>query len=167
MYNDRFQYGQRINTSGYGSDSYYRPSAPLRQPEVSAYRPSNSQPSNDFPASNAQLIQKIEALFPYMEDIVGQNDNRTNQIINKLLGLRESLEGVFSEIEQELDQTENENVDLKNKIKKAELNPKTTTVTVEDVEARKKLEREVERLRRDNQALKDREAQARENFLTM
>lgn len=39
--------------------------------------------------------------------MAGKNDLRANQIIGKLLGLKESLDGVFGEVEQEIDQTEN------------------------------------------------------------
>lgn len=36
----------------------------------------------------AELITKIENLFPFLQDIMGQNDARSNTIINRLIGLR-------------------------------------------------------------------------------
>lgn len=113
MYNEYFQYGQRVNTSGYGADSSLRPTpfrldAPRPQPEP-AYSSS----------SNAIIIQKIEALFPILEEMAGQNDVRANHIIGKLLGLKEGLDAAFGDVENEIDQTENENANLKNKLRKA------------------------------------------------
>jgi hypothetical protein len=35
-----------------------------------------------------ELITKIENLFPFLQDIMGQNDARSNTIINRLIGLR-------------------------------------------------------------------------------
>jgi hypothetical protein len=40
-------------------------------------------------------VQKIEALFPILEQMAGQNDVRANQIIGKLMGLREALDSVY------------------------------------------------------------------------
>ena len=87
MYNEHFQYGQRVNTSGYGADSSLRPTpfrldAPRPQPEP-AYSSS----------SNVIIIQKIEALFPILEEMAGQNNNiygkcqfaqRYTQLINPI-----------------------------------------------------------------------------------
>jgi len=53
MHNDLFQYGQRINTSGYGSESITRPSPfRLEQPRVSQDIPAPAQ-------ANSAIIQKI------------------------------------------------------------------------------------------------------------
>lgn len=54
MYNDQFQYGQRISTSGYGSDSLPKPSPfrPEQQPRPSQDLPPTSQ-------ANTAIIQKI------------------------------------------------------------------------------------------------------------
>ena len=35
-----------------------------------------------------EIIHKIENLFPFLQDIIGQNDARSNTIINRLIGLR-------------------------------------------------------------------------------
>ncbi len=40
---------------------------------------------------------------------MGQNDARSNQIINKLIGLRDGLDGIFEEIEDQLENLEHEN----------------------------------------------------------
>lgn len=39
-----------------------------------------------------EIITKIENLFPFLQDIMGQNDARSNTIINRLIGLRENLD---------------------------------------------------------------------------
>jgi hypothetical protein len=41
------------------------------------------------------IIQKIEALFPYLQEIMGKNDARSDEIIKKLMGLRDGLDQVF------------------------------------------------------------------------
>jgi hypothetical protein len=50
-------------------------------------------------SNNTLIINKIEALFPILEEMAGKNDTRSNQIILKLLGLKESLDLVFGEVE--------------------------------------------------------------------
>jgi hypothetical protein len=99
MYNEHFQYGQRLNTSGYGVESSLKPSPFRLEPPRTQLEPVNS-------SSNALIIQKIEALFPILEDMAGKNDLRANQIIGKLLGLKEGLDAVFGDVENEIDQTE-------------------------------------------------------------
>jgi AAA15 family ATPase/GTPase len=42
-----------------------------------------------------EIITKIENLFPFLQDIMGQNDARSNTIINRLIGLRENLDQIF------------------------------------------------------------------------
>jgi hypothetical protein len=91
MYNEHFQTGQQSNTSGYVNDSYSRPS-PFRLEPI---RTSND-PQVISPA-NAIIVQKIEALFPILEQMAGQNDVRANQIISKLMGLKEDLDSVYGE----------------------------------------------------------------------
>jgi hypothetical protein len=60
-----------------------------------------------------EIIQKIENLFPFLQDIMGQNDARSNTIINRLIGLRENLDQIFEEIGDEIGKTEDENEGLK------------------------------------------------------
>lgn len=149
MYNEHFQYAQRVNTSGYGADSSLRPS-PFR------LEPTRGPSESLSGSSNALIIQKIEALFPILEEMAGKNDLRANQIITKLLGLKESLDVVFGEVEQEIDQTENDNNDLKNKLRRAEV--ETKTVYVDDTEPLRRLEREIEALKRENNQLRNQSA---------
>jgi hypothetical protein len=42
-----------------------------------------------------EIISRIENLFPFLQDIMGQNDARSNTIINRLIGLRENLDQIF------------------------------------------------------------------------
>lgn len=44
---------------------------------------------------------------------MGQNDLRSNTIINRLVDLRDNLDQIFEEIGDEIDHTENENEGLK------------------------------------------------------
>ena len=44
-----------------------------------------------------EIIQKIEALFPYLEDVMGRNDSRSKEIIDKLAALRDGLDNIFEE----------------------------------------------------------------------
>ncbi len=60
MHNEHFQYGQRINTSGYGSDSYFKPSPFNLNGPKTVNDPLNTS------SSNTVIIQKIEALFPIL-----------------------------------------------------------------------------------------------------
>ncbi len=48
---------------------------------------------------------------------MGQNDARSNQIINKLIGLRDGLDGIFEEIEDQLENLEHENQELKKQLR--------------------------------------------------
>ena len=52
----------------------------------------------DGPKKKSHIVEKIEALFPFLQDIMGQNDARSNQIISKLVNLRDGLDGVFNDI---------------------------------------------------------------------
>jgi hypothetical protein len=96
--NDRFT-GPRVNTSGFGQDSTHQP------PYESSYVPNVTFPYNqertnpmEGPKKKSHIVEKIEALFPFLQDIMGQNDARSNQIISKLVTLRDGLDGVFNEI---------------------------------------------------------------------
>ena len=40
---------------------------------------------------------------------MGQNDARSNQIVTKLVGLRDGLDHIFEEIEEQLESLEHEN----------------------------------------------------------
>lgn len=93
MHNEHFQYGQRVNTSAYGVESSIKPSPFRLEP------PRPTQEGLTASSNNALIIHKIEALFPILEEMAGKNDFRANQIISKLIGLRESLDNVFGEVE--------------------------------------------------------------------
>ena len=103
MYNEHFQYPQYVNTSGNPSSSIIGPS-PFR-PDP----PRANTDSHGASSANSHIIQKIEALFPILEEMAGQNDLRANHIIGKLMGLRESLNDVFGQMEYEIDQNGKEN----------------------------------------------------------
>lgn len=62
--------------------------------------------------------------------MAGQNDLRANHIIGKLMGLRENLNEVFGQMEHEIDVNGSENNELRNRLRRAEGQPKT--VYVED-----------------------------------
>lgn len=48
---------------------------------------------------------------------MGQNDARSNQIISKLTNLRDGLDGIFDDIEEQLESLERENEDLKKQLR--------------------------------------------------
>ena len=84
---------------------------PSRSPFTASSHPnlysSNGQrPSNEPNQSNnrqkSYLIQKVQALLPYLAEILRQNDDRTNGVVGKLSGLRDNLDGVFEDLEKEL-----------------------------------------------------------------
>lgn len=62
---------------------------------------------NEGGRKKSHIIEKIEALFPFLQDIMGQNDARSNQIISKLTNLRDGLDGIFQEIEEQMESLEN------------------------------------------------------------
>ena len=61
----------------------------------------------------ATIIQRIEALFPFLEEIMGKNDKRSQEIINKLMALRDGLDGIFEAFGDDLHALEGENEDLR------------------------------------------------------
>lgn len=60
-----------------------------------------------------EIISRIEGLFPFLQDIIGQNDARSNTIINRLIGLRENLDQIFEEMSDEVEKTEEQNEGLR------------------------------------------------------
>lgn len=62
--------------------------------------PQESQGPNT--RQKSYLIQKVQALLPYLAEILRQNDDRTLGIVGKLSGLRENLDGIFEDLEKEL-----------------------------------------------------------------
>ncbi len=98
MSNEHFQYPQYVNTSTYPSASLSGPTPFRTDVPKTSFEPSG------LPSSNNLIIQKIEALFPVLEEMAGQNDLRANHIIGKLMGLRDSLDEAFGKMEYEIDQ---------------------------------------------------------------
>jgi len=43
-------------------------------------------------------MQKVQALIPYLNEILKQNDSRTSGIVGKLSGLKDNLDGIFYDI---------------------------------------------------------------------
>lgn len=46
-------------------------------------------------ATKSYLLSKVQALLPYLAEILNQNDVRTSGIVGKLSHLRENLDGIF------------------------------------------------------------------------
>ena len=91
--------------------------------------------------------------------MTGKNDSKSNFIVGKLMGLKQALDEVCRDMEIEIDRNGNENNELRSRLKRIETQPKT--VFTEDTEALKSIEREVENLRRENRALKDKDNSAK------
>ena len=85
--------------------------------------------------------------------MASQNEVRANQVINNLLALRQGLDSVSGDVDQELESAEGVNADLRNQIRGVDTKPKV--VYVEDTEALRHLEREIDGLRRENESLRD------------
>lgn len=52
-------------------------------------------PNQTSSATKSYLLQKVQALLPYLSEILNQNDVRTSGIVGKLSHLRENLDGIF------------------------------------------------------------------------
>ena len=65
------------------------------------------------------LIQKMQALLPYLSDVLRQNDDRTSGVVNKLTGLKDNMDGIFEDLERELMMSSSENEELKQKLRAA------------------------------------------------
>ena len=76
-------------------------------------------------------------MFPILEEMAGQNDFRANQVINKLLALRQGLDSVYGDFENDLEGAENQNGELRSKIQGIDTRPKV--VYVEDTETIRRL----------------------------
>ncbi len=82
---------------------------PLRTPYSATSQPNlhtSSRPPLEAQTTNPRqrsyLIQKVQALLPYLAEILRQNDDRTVGIVGKLSGLRDNLDGIFEDLEKEL-----------------------------------------------------------------
>jgi hypothetical protein len=89
---------------------------PLRSPSYvpsQSNLPTNIRPIQESYPSNvptkSHLLQKVQALLPYLSEILNQNDVRTSGIVGKLSSLRENLDGIFEDAERELGLSGGEN----------------------------------------------------------
>lgn len=94
-------------------------------------------------ATKTYLLQKVEALLPYLSEILNQNDSRTSGIVGKLSHLRENLDNIFENAEKELALSGNENEELREKLKSMQGMAKVVEVKRENVEARRRIEAEI------------------------
>ena len=54
----------------------------------------------------ATIINRIDALFPYLQEIMGKNDARSEEIIRKLMALRDGLDSIFETFNEDLQSLE-------------------------------------------------------------
>lgn len=64
------------------------PSAPSQQ----SLQPIPVGPNNN---TKSYLLHKVRALLPYLEEILSQNDQRTNGVVGKLAHLKDNIDGIF------------------------------------------------------------------------
>lgn len=89
---------------------------------------------------------------------MGQNDARSNTIINRLIGLRENLDQIFEQIGDELQKTEEENEGLKKEINRIH----DQKISQQDLlEQKRNSDRQIQRLNDEVQSLRKREDEAR------
>ena len=111
-------------------------------------------PQQQSSANKSYLLQKVQALLPYLSEILNQNDVRTNGIVGKLSHLRENLDGIFEDAERELSLTGGENEDLRERLRAAQQATRTVEVKRENTEVRRRLEEQISTLRRENSGLR-------------
>jgi hypothetical protein len=113
---------------------------PLRS---AGYAPSQQSlqgvPQQSSNATKSYLLNKVQALLPYLGAILSQNDERTSGIVGKLSHLRENLDGIFEDAERELAQSGGENEELRERLRAQQVT-RTVEVKRENAEARKRLE---------------------------
>jgi hypothetical protein len=99
------------------SGSYFvKSSISLMQPQKLGNGRQSVEPVSGNNRTKSYLIQKVQALIPYLNEILKQNDSRTVGIVDKLSGLKDNLDGIFSDIEKEISLSDNENEDLRNRL---------------------------------------------------
>jgi chromosome segregation ATPase len=96
------------------------------------------------------LLQKVQALLPYLAEILRQNDDRSNGVVGKLSNLRDNLDLIFEDMEKEVTLSGEENEELRQRLRAAEQNSRVVEVKRENAEARRRLEAEIEQLKREN-----------------
>ena len=89
---------------------------PIRSPFSASSQPnlftSVRQPQEPIPSNNRQktyLLQKVQALIPYLAEILRQNEDKTSGIVEKLSGLRDNLDFIFEDLEKEVAMSGEEN----------------------------------------------------------
>jgi hypothetical protein len=80
----------------------------------------NSEPQGSSQRHKSYLIQKMQALLPYLSAVLKQNDDKTNGVVNKLTGLKDNMDGIFEDLEKELMLSSSENQDLKQRLRTTE-----------------------------------------------
>ncbi len=100
--------------------------------------------------TKSYLLQKVQALLPYLGQILKQNDTRTQGIVGKLSHLRENLDYIFEDAEKELALSGNQNEALRDKLRSMQGMTKVVEVKRENVEARRRIEAEIDNIRREN-----------------
>lgn len=90
MYNDRLNF----HTPYQARTPYSSTSQPYLY--TSSKLPPEPQPSNA--RTKSYLLQKVQALLPYLAEILRQNDDRTSGVVSKLSGLRDNIDGIFEDL---------------------------------------------------------------------
>ena len=80
----------------------------------------NSEPQGSSQRHKSYLLQKMQALLPYLSEVLRQNDDRTNGVVNKLTGLKDNMDGIFEDLEKELMLSSSENQELKQRLRTTE-----------------------------------------------
>lgn len=89
----------------YNDRSNYHTPYPVKTPLSSSSQPflhtSNKltiEPQVPNTRTKSYLLQKVQALLPYLAEILRQNDDRTSGVVNKLSGLRDNIDGIFEDL---------------------------------------------------------------------
>ena len=102
MYNERIQGNGSFNNYPSKSHTYTSGKLPgaansglyVNTSNISQ-TPPHGHESSQANQQKSYLLQKVQALFPYLNDILGQNDLRSNNLVSKLINLRDNLDGIF------------------------------------------------------------------------
>lgn len=82
---------------------YPQPRVPFSassQPNLYSNSKQTAEPHSNAQQQKSYLFHKVQALLPYLADVLKQNDNRSHGIVGKLSGLRDNLDGIFEEMEK-------------------------------------------------------------------
>lgn len=102
MYNERIQGNSSFSNYPSKSHSYTSGRLPAvvnsgsyQNTSNIAQTPTHGHESSQPNQQKSHLVKKVQALFPYLNDILGQNDLRSNNLVSKLVNLRDNLDGIF------------------------------------------------------------------------